>query len=443
MEKLLKWIVFTTVIIILLIIILLTCIQIKNNSNSNNSSGLIDEDGNYEDAVDNINYNNAEIEDVTNKIEYYTVRNCINTYLEVTNKNRLGYYVDDKYNQNSQKEVILKILSSEYVSKKNINLDNVLDYIDVIDERQIFLPLNMKVLKKENISKYLAYGIIQTSNNKYVDELYIFVNLDVNNKTYSIELIDGVYNNINDINYTNQDISIDSNIYNKYKNQTVNKEYLMNEYLVLFKRLMLVKSDVAYDYMSEEYKNARFGNLENFEKYIDNNRKELSVISLKEYSMNNYDNYTEYVCKDQYDNLYIFKETSTMQYTVMLDTYTIPTTKFKETYNSATDEEKVQMNIDKFIQMINRHDYKTSYNCISEGFKNNYFNTQEQFENYIKNTFFTYNNFEFKNITKKGSNIYTCDLNISDLTGEKAETRNITIIMKLNDNLDFEMSFSM
>ena len=59
----------------------------------------------------------------------------------------------------------------------------------------------------------------------------------------------------------------------------------------------------------------------------------------------------------------------------------------------------------------------------------------------MKNVFFEYNNFEFRNIEQKGSNLYTVTLNITDLTEESSETRNVTIIMKLNDDLDFEMSF--
>ena len=59
----------------------------------------------------------------------------------------------------------------------------------------------------------------------------------------------------------------------------------------------------------------------------------------------------------------------------------------------------------------------------------------------MKNVFFEYNNFEFRNIEQKGSNLYTVTLNITDLTEESSEARNVTIIMQLNDDLDFEMSF--
>ena len=163
---------------------------------------------------------------------------------------------------------------------------------------------------------------------------------------------------------------------------------------------------------------------------------------MQQYLVNNYESYTEYVAKDQYGNLYIFKESSDNELIdINLDTYTLRNDKFFEEYNKSSNEKKVQMNVDKFIQMINRHDYKTSYKCISSGFKKNYLDTQEKFEEYMKNVFFEYNKFEFRNIEQKGSNLYTVTLNITDLTEESSEARNVTIIMQLNDDLDFEMSF--
>ena len=143
----------------------------------------------------------------------------------------------------------------------------------------------------------------------------------------------------------------------------------------------------------------------------------------------------EYVAKDQFENLYIFNEDEEKTIKIKFDTYTIPTDNFKKTYNTATDEKKVQMNIDKFIQMINRHDYRTSYNCIADSFKNNYFKTQEEFQNYIKNNFYKYNKFEFKSCEKKAADIYVCKVQLT------VGIKEINVIMQLGDNLDFKMSF--
>ena len=238
--------------------------------------------------------------------------------------------------------------------------------------------------------------------------------------------------------------SIEANEYNKYEETFETEEEMSKEYLNRFRTNLTNDPQYIYNKFDKEYESKRFGSYENFTNYINKNKENLSKIKLTSYLVNRSEDNTEveYVCKDQYENLYIFEQTSPLNFTLKLDTYTITTDKFKETYEKAENYKKVQMNIDKFIQMINRHDYTNSYKCISEGFKNNYFNTQDKFENYIKNTFFNYNKFEFNNIEKKGNNLYTCNFSITDLTGQNTETRKITIIMQLKDNLNFEMSFA-
>ena len=101
------------------------------------------------------------------------------------------------------------------------------------------------------------------------------------------------------------------------------------------------------------------------------------------------------------------------------------------------------MNIDKFIKMINCQDYRTSYNCLSDNFKNNYFSTEDEFKKEVESKFFTYNEINFKQFKKLGSNTFTYDIQLSDLSEESEETKEITIIMRLNENFDFEMSFNM
>ena len=83
-------------------------------------------------------------------------------------------------------------------------------------------------------------------------------------------------------------------------------------------------------------------------------------------------------CKRIWNNYYIIKEKAIMNYTIGFDTYTILTEKFKETYDKSGDEYKCQMNINKFFQMINRKDYKTSYKCLADSYKNNYFKKNQK-----------------------------------------------------------------
>ena len=419
-------------VIIIIIIIILTIFLLNKKENGRDKIVIL-----------NIDYSVSEIENVTDKIEYYTVRNCINNYFNILNSNNSIYYVGDEIDEDAQKEYIYNLLGIDYIKSNNITVNNVLNKVETTKEQKVFIPLQMKVLKKEKVDKYIVYGVLQdVIELDDAEEIYIIVNLDYNNKTFSIEPIDKEYESIEQINIENDDILIDKNENNIYQNQKITNEYLTNEYFVLYKKLAITEPELVYNIFSEEYRNERFGNIDNFKKYVNENKNEILKINMQQYLVNNYESYTEYVAKDQYGNLYIFKESSDNELIdINLDTYTLRNDKFFEEYNKSSNEKKVQMNVDKFIQMINRHDYKTSYNCISSGFKKNYLDTQEKFEEYMKNVFFEYNNFEFRNIEQKGSNLYTVTLNITDLTEESSEARNVTIIMQLNDDLDFEMSF--
>lgn len=51
-----------------------------------------------------------------------------------------------------------------------------------------------------------------------------------------------------------------------------------------------------------------------------------------------------------------------MNFTVILDTYTIDLPEFTEKYTKASDEEKVLLNIQKGFTAINDKDYRYVYN---------------------------------------------------------------------------------
>lgn len=426
-------------IVISIIIILLTGIILFLLKKSNNNDFIPE----ISDVGEDIDYSSTDEKIVTDKIEYYTVRNCINNYLNALNKESSIYYFGNEYNKDAQIENVYSLLSSKFIKQQNITQSNLFSIIKTIDEEEIFIPLEMKVLEKENINQYIVYGEIQTLSNKFISKSFIIVNLDMKNKTYSIEPVIDNYNSIDDITLNNENIAINKNDYNMYKNQNITNEYVTNEYFVLLKRLMLSDPDMAYTLMKEEYKNSRFGNINEFRNYINNNRQEILKIDMKQYLVNNYENYIEYVAKDQFGNLYIFDENEDKSIDIKFDTYTLKSEVFTNKYIKSTDEEKVQMNIDKFIQMINRHDYRTSYNCIADSFKNNYFKTQEEFQNYIENNFYSYNKFEFKSCEKKAADIYVCKVQLTDYMNENSEIKEINVIMQLGDNLDFKMSFGM
>lgn len=438
MGKLKKYIIMLIMIIILILSILIVLLKLNSSENKEvNTEG---------DAGDIVEITNQE-EEVKDFSTFKNIENCIQKYYDMMNDESIDFYERDedgeykKIDDTDIKKMRLNLLSSKYIKDNNINVANVNQYLNIVNEQYNVVTLKMKKLINERIDQYLAYGICINSNNEISDEFYIIVNVDTNNKTFSIEPILNKYDDISEIRLSNDNQEIQINNYNEYNEEIYNNEKIAKNYLIFYKRLALSKPELLYNYMRDEYKEARFENRENFLKYILDNKEEIQGIRLTKYLVNNKTDCIEFVCKDQYDNVYIFEEELPMQFYLKLDNYTILTDKFKQTYEQVNVQEKVKMNVDRFIQMINRHDYSTSYKCISKGFKNNYFSTQTDFEEFIKNKFFEYNNFQFKKIEQKGENIYVCTIQLTNLLDENLDEREVNIIMQINDNFNFEMSF--
>ena len=436
--KYIKYIIVALLIIIILIISIILGMSKKQKN--------VDTEDSYDNGADVVNIN-TDIKKVDNASLYYTVKNCLDSFYKAINMEIVEGNEDDYVeggeisystlmgvnNIEEKNKIIFDKLNNSFIKDNEITQNNAYQKLVSIVGSNYTID-DMYIIDGENIKNFYVYA--ENQNN---DKLLYNVILDVDNMTYSIKLLQYAdYTRLS----KDDDVGIEKNSNNVFEYSKTTDEQMSKNYFYDFKNLIVNNSQYAYDKFDDEYSKKRFGSIFEFQEYINNNKNELYNLTIKKYSVNITNEYTEYICQDQYGRNYIFKVTNVMDYTVQLDTYTIPTEKFKTEYDKAESEKKVQMNIDKFIQMVNRHDYKMSYNCIADGFKNNYFDTQDKFENYIKNAFFEYNNFEFENIEQKGNNLYTCTVTLTDLTGNSKDTKKITIIMQLNDNYDFKMSFS-
>lgn len=447
MEKL-KDIIIFLIIILLIITIIIIILLLKNKKEEDLQ--IKENFGSYENGADQVNIQN-EIVEVNDATIYYTVYECINNYIKAINMQIEETNEDDYieggqisfsdlngiYNQQDKNKLIYNLLESTYIN--NININEVEQYIPKINLQGSLKINKMFEIDGEKVKQYIIY--INVDNNE--NSMYL-VALDLDNQTYAIRPLKYVeYTTLKkeDL-YVNID-KIEKNSNNRYEYSRINEEEMAKKYFYDYKNSIFDDLQYAYNRLNEEYRNKRFGSFDEYKEYISNNFQEMSKINIRKFSVNNKEEYTEYICKDQYDNIYEFKAYSVMNYELKLDTYTLKEEIFDTTYLEAEDEKKVQMNIDKFVQMINRHDYKTSYNCISQGFKNNYLKSQEEFETFVKNIFFNYNSLQFKTCAKKGSNLYVCYIELRDLTGESQEVREVGIIMQLKDGTEFEMSFSL
>lgn len=386
---------------------------------------------------------NDAIEQINNKVnisnnDYFIVKNCIQTYVDAINKKNPNYY--DKEGRNFQekklKETVNKLLSQNYINQNRINTENIYDYINLLDEKSQFYPTNIEIIGELSSRTYKVEGIIQNLEYKNSKRVYFILNIDSLNKTFSVMPVSNeTYQNYNNLEY----LDIENNTTNKYEIEKNDTKAIAIECMSSYKVLTLANPQYTYERMTEEYRNKRFGSFDNYKQYIKDNSQEILDISPQKYMEEN----NEVIIKDQYENIYIFDTKSLINYKVQLDTYTMGTQSFDKSYDNADDAKKVQMNIGKFIQMINRHDYKTSYNCLADSFKNNKMKKEEDFKNFIQKGFFSYNKIEYTDYKEIGNKTYMYKIKIKDLSGKDSKERKATIIMQLLENRKFQMSLSL
>lgn len=398
MEKIKKNLLIIMLIIIVLIIVIIGIILINLKKESGNT--INDENEYYSHGEED---KNTSLHIITDANTFYTVENCINTY--IGNIKEYG----------NQKESIAQKIWG----------------VDIND----------------NVSAYYVYTKIRDKNTLDIsneEDFYCTVVMDKYNNTFLIELNGKEYSEY-DLNailrYSITEIKLEDN--NKYTDITVYNEDIVKKYFSEYLKNTLYKPEIAYEMLDEEYKNKKFGNIEMFKQYVDNNKFNLSNSTIVKYAVNQFDEYTQYTLVDNYNNSYIIKEKSVMDFSIMLDNYTMGSDEFDDKYKNASDEVKIATNIDKIFKMINNKEYNVIYeNYLNNEFKNKYFSDYQSFEEFMKNKFFDYN-YLGRTSVENQANYYIVNINYKEGLSSAAEERNTNIILKLNENTDFEFSFEM
>ena len=436
MEKLKK-----LMIIILLIIVIVSILIIllgKLNQKKEESNISIDDGEEIIQEKDENGY--AELNDYG---LYYSINNILSKYINIVTSNEIQDIEEESNKENTDysqnMDMIYSLLDKKYINNYKITVNNVEKFIYELDDNVKIIPINIKIKYGENINTCIVNAYIIGNN---IEEKEFIIRLDNKNETFSMEFINN--DDVKENNIDNED-RIQVNDYNHFEIQVATNEEIAMNYLEQYKNLAERAPQIVYDnYLDDNYKKLKFESLEEFKKYIESNKEELESIRTNKYLYNDLgDGKAEYVCKDQYNNVYIFDINSIFDYKIKLDNYTLLTDKFKTEYKNANDSKKVQMNTDRFIQMLNRHDYKSLYNCISNDFKNNYFGTEEEFVDFIKQHFFDYNNLSFKEFSKEGTKLFKYTISVEDLTENDKEVKTVNMIMQINNDFDFEIAFEM
>ncbi len=435
-EKIIAFFIILLIVMIIIVTILLIHIRKQdiNEQEKNNQeigSSIVDEYGKNE--------NNS----ITSSA-YLDINTCMTEYLSILNINNSAYYSYDKsgkqvltVEQNYIKQRIYNVLSQNYIEKNAITLDNIYDKVKTMKSKTMYIPLEAKSVKDGQVSSFVIHGLVENLKLEVVDEIFAIINIDIINNTFSVEPLDSNYNSITEINIDNlENVVIVKNDDNTFVTTPVSYEEIAKDYVNLYKSLALGSPEKLYDLLDKDYREARFVDLNEFETYIQKNKQEIMSIRVSKYQANKSNGYTQYVCQDQYGNTYVFKESAVMNYTVILDTYTIPLPEYIEKYNKASQVDRAALCINRFMEAVKDENYNFAYNVLSEGFKDNYFKTQNSFEQYIK-SLENYSEIEYGTVSNQGELIiYPVTIKIGDKNIQKS------FIVKLGEDINFELSFN-
>lgn len=380
-------------------------------------------------VVENNISNNFEKEKEENL--YFVVKNCVEIYINsIVEKST---------------DITFDLLYDKYAAENNLTKDNIYENSNFIinSHQDVFIDKMLKRQEQNGIYTFYVEGKMREFNNpeSVKTSFYLIVVLDTENMTFSI--IPGDYlekNKITDINdYKNEIEKIEANDNNFFEDVFMEDETMAAILLGDFQEKILDETEDFYNVLNAEYRKKKFENIEEYKKYVEANKERILDSYVTKYAINEYDGYKEYIIVDQYNNYYVFDVESVMEYTMMLDIYTLPLEENIETYNEANDQQKVAININKWIMALNNRDYKYMHSVLNKTFAQNHFSRVEDLANFMSQNFYENNQLSLTRYQVEGTtHIYSLSvINAEDET----QTKEFNIMMRLNEDNTFEMSF--
>ena len=311
------------IVAILLITLFFTIIIIfKNNNNYEN-----DENNNTANEIEineleSINITEEEgVEtdssqtpfQVTNGAHFYTVQECINKY--ITSMKELK-----KQDTEENRESLYKKLTDNYIKENNITLDNVKN-ISIREDSAFVGVIKMLQLNinENHITRYAVRTLFFDSNYK----IYYFnfiVYLDYGNSTFAIEPVGGDNADLSKIDLATEIEDIDANDYNQYQYNVMTKSSIVSRYVGFFKTLCYSSPDIAYSYLSDDFKAKQYPSVDGFKKFLANNQEKIKYMQVMNCEdITNQEDSTRYICSNVGGGYITIYENAIMDFKIELN----------------------------------------------------------------------------------------------------------------------------
>ena len=379
--------------------------------------------------------------------EFFMVEEVVNKYFEILDENdATGVYC---------------LLNSEYARNNKITVENSLENTYKLKNGfEEFLAKDMyyREISYDSEYQYFIYGKLLGKDYKTIEEIYIIANLDIRNNTFSIMFDENVemdrltyQQEMNSLMSSNNNKFIDAseqhstsitlNKYNGFIPKKTADPYCLKNYLKHYVLMAVYYPEIGYELLDEEYRNSKFGSLEEYKEYVAKNKKDMLNTTILSYNISEKDGYEQYTIVNEANDYYIFKVTGVLEYKVITDVYTVDLEEMTTAYDKSNMQERVAINIQKVVAALNNKDYKYVYGKLSEGFKANKFPTLDSFEKYMSKNVTENVNVEFGEFMNEGET-YIYNITLKGNRVSSGEPVNMQIIMQLKENRDFIMSFN-
>ena len=113
----------------------------------------------------------------------------------------------------------------------------------------------------------------------------------------------------------------------------------------------------------------------------------------------------------------------------------------KEMLNSYPEATRMKVYVGQYISAIDSKDYETAYNLLYENFRNTYFKTLEDFQNYAEQKYPDEIVVEYLNMEREGT-MYIVTISITDQLNRDTPAIQQNIVIQENDLNDFVLSFN-
>lgn len=377
---------------------------------------------------------NSVLEEKKDEYSYFLMKQCVGNF----------------FNANTIQQAF-NIIDKEAIDKLGIDQNNIKSLYDNFNNPDFNIDKIYKQEIDESKDIYMVYLRLKknSQSNEDVSSVAYFVKIDKKNVDFSIypyeylqkfNFLQYKENDKISINITEE---IEKNDDNGYKVSLISKDEqsIIKELFERFKFDIKFDNNGLYNKIDNEYKSKKFEGLDDFKNFINSKKQQILNENISKYQVNEYENYNDYIAISEDEEYYIFSTKNLMDYTILLDRYTVLTEKVINEYNGSLVTVKARYCINRIIRAINNKDYEFVYKNMNTIQKNNYYRDIEDLKEYIQENFYEKNNVEIDDEYKRiSSNVYEYTVNLTDASEEDLSYRRFRMTVTIKDGMDFEIS---